>query len=276
MLRDVKWKINKTKKIIHKIQIRQSQRVNLTMIQMLVITMKTVHCKFPSFLKKNLLCTTQLIFFKSLKAQRKAEQLSRHESRQATMKRRQHEREEREAKRLKLHHLQREEARVRHQEQKMRNEARKRLDEDERILHKKEEHVERDMRKYSTHRIKPLGRDKFYNRYYYLDDIGGTLVHGSGKLFVQCPSDTDLLNLKERDEKETLSDLTLPCGRGGGVKFVTELLIAQGMKKEADYLESRLKYLEHPNDTQDPVNEWWESYDEPEDVSFFFTYHSLI
>ncbi|KAI9362262.1 ATP-utilizing chromatin assembly and remodelling N-terminal-domain-containing protein [Pilaira anomala] len=202
-----------------------------------------------------------------LKAQRKAEQLSRHESRQATMKRRQQEREEREAKRLKLHHLQREEARVRHQEQKLRNEARKRLDEDERILHKKEEHVERDMRKYSTHRIKPLGRDKFYNRYYYLDDIGGTLMHGSGKLFVQCPSDTDLLNLKERDQKDCTADHpTLPCGRGGGVKFVTELLIGQGMKKEAEYLASRLKYLEHPNDTQEPVNEWWESYDEPEDL----------
>ncbi|RCH79542.1 hypothetical protein CU097_001680, partial [Rhizopus azygosporus] len=111
-----------------------------------------------------------------LKAQRKQEYLTRHESRQAAMKRRQTEREEREAKRIKLHHLQREEARVRNQEQKMRNETRKRLDEEERALHKKEEQVERDLRKYSTHRIKPLGRDKFYNRYYYLDDIGGTLL----------------------------------------------------------------------------------------------------
>lgn len=198
------------------------------------------------------------------KAQRKAEQLSRHESRQAVMKRRQQEREEREAKRLKLHHLKREEARARNQEQKMRNDARKRLDEDERVMHKKEEQVERDMRKFSCHRIKPLGRDKFYNRYYYLDDIGGTLVHGSGKLFVQCPSDTDLMNIQERDHVESLdTSVALPCGRGGGVKFVVELLKEQGMPKEATYVEKRLEYLKN---NEDPVNEWWHSYDDPEDL----------
>ncbi|KAI8083615.1 ATP-utilizing chromatin assembly and remodelling N-terminal-domain-containing protein [Thamnidium elegans] len=201
-----------------------------------------------------------------LKAQRRAEQLSRHESRQVTMKRRQQEREEREAKRVKLHHLQREEARVRNQEQKMRNDARRRLDEDERLMHKKEEQVERDMRKYSTHRIKPLGRDKFYNRYYYLDDIGGTLVHGSGKLFVQCPTDTDLMNIRERDFIESLdTTVTLPCGRGGGVSFVCELLKGQGLPKEAAYVEKRLEYLNRTNN-RDAINEWWQSYDEPEDL----------
>jgi hypothetical protein len=53
------------------------------------------------------------------------------------MKRRQFEREEREAKRLKMHHLQREEARVRNQEVKTRNDMRKKLDEEERAMHKK-------------------------------------------------------------------------------------------------------------------------------------------
>lgn len=208
-----------------------------------------------------------VLLYLSRKAQRRAEQLSRHESRQAVMKRRQLEREEREAKRLKLHHLKREEARARNQEQKMRNDARKRLDEDERVMHKKEEQVERDMRKFSCHRIKPLGRDKFYNRYYYLDDIGGTLVHGSGKLFVQCPSDTDLMNIQERDFVESLdTSVALPCGRGGGVKFVVELLKEQGMPKEAIYMEKRLNYLKN-NDS--PVNEWWHSYDDSEDVSFY-------
>ncbi len=183
------------------------------------------------------------------------------------MKRRQIEREEREAKRLKLHHLQREEARVRNQEQKLRNDARKRLDEDERIMHKKEEQVERDMRKFSNHRIKPLGRDKFYNRYYYLDDIGGTLVHGSAKLFVQSPSDTDLMILQQRDFIESLeTSVTLPCGRGGGVKFVAQLLREQGMIKEATYMEKRLNYLE--NGGESTKNEWWHFYDQPEDVSF--------
>lgn len=182
------------------------------------------------------------------------------------MKRRQVEREEREAKRLKLHHLQREEARVRNQEQKLRNDLRKRLDEDERVMHKKEEQVERDMRKFSNHRIKPLGRDKFYNRYYYLDDIGGTLVHGSGKLFVQSPSDTDLMILQQRDSAESIdTSVTLPCGRGGGVDFVAQLLRGQGMTKEATYMQKRLDYLENGGDST--VDEWWHSYDQPEDVS---------
>lgn len=240
------------------------------MIPMLVI-MKMVHCKFlVLFLGSSQHLLTHLLKH-SLKAQRKAEQLSRHESRQAVMKRRQAEREEREAKRLKLHHLQREEARVRNQEQKLRNEARKRLDEDERVMHKKEEQVERDMRKYSNHRIKPLGRDKFYNRYYYLDDIGGTLLHGSGKLFVQCPSDTDLINLQERDHIESLdTSVTQPCGRGGGVKFVCQLLKEQGMSKEAEYMQKRLEYLNRKDKDEssvESVNEWWHSYDDPEDVS---------
>jgi hypothetical protein len=228
--------------------------------------MKIVLCKsiFFFYLFKPL----HLFLYFRLKAQRKAEQLSRHESRQAVMKRRQAEREVREAKRLKLHHLQREEARVRSQEQKLRNDARKRLDEDERAMHKKEEQVERDMRKYSNHRIKPLGRDKFYNRYYYLDDIGGTLLHGSGKLFVQSPSDTDLMVLLERDAVESIDkSTTLPCGRGGGVKFTSQLLKEQGLVKESEFFEKRVQVLKH-GDTN-TVDEWWLSYDEPEDVCIY-------
>ncbi|KAI7906927.1 uncharacterized protein BX663DRAFT_494236 [Cokeromyces recurvatus] len=201
-----------------------------------------------------------------LKAQRKAEQLSRHELRLEALKRRQQEREEREAKRLKLHHLQREEARIRNQELKIRNATRKRLDEEERVMHKKEEQIERDMRKYNNHRIKPLGRDKFYNRYYYLDDIGGTLLHGSGRLFVQSPSDTDLMVLQERDSIESIDlDVSLPCGRGGGVKFVSQLMKEQGLIKEVEFFEKRIEALTKKDDSY-TSEEWWQSYDEPEDI----------
>ncbi|KAI8375497.1 ATP-utilizing chromatin assembly and remodelling N-terminal-domain-containing protein [Blakeslea trispora] len=199
------------------------------------------------------------------RAQRQAEHLSRHESRQAAMKRHQAEREQREAKRMKLHHLQREEARARNQEMKVRNESRKRLDDDERAVLKKDEQVERDLRKYNTHRIKPLGRDKFYNRYYYLDDIGGTLLHGSGKLFVQCPSDTDIWILQERDFKESIDkSIPLPCGRGGGIKFVRQLMEAQGFKAEAKFLSERIEALR--NDNAGEIKEWWHCYEEPEDI----------
>lgn len=197
-----------------------------------------------------------------MKAQRKADHISRLESRQEAMKRRQAEREEQETKRIKLHHLQREEQRAR----QLRNEARRKLDEEERMMHRNEEQVERDMRKYSVNRIKPLGRDKFYNRYYYLDDIGGTLVHGSGKLYVQSPSDTDLMVLQERDVIESIdTKATLPCGRGGGVKFVTQLMKEQGLAKEAEFFENRVEKLKQ--NKANPLDEWWQTYDEPEDVS---------
>ncbi|KAG0939169.1 hypothetical protein G6F57_006395 [Rhizopus arrhizus] len=201
-----------------------------------------------------------------LRAQRQQEHLTRHESRQEAMRRRQAEREEREAKRVKLHHLQREEARARNLEQKTRNETRKRLDDEERMLHKKEEQVERELRKYNTHRIKPLGRDKFYNRYYYLDDVGGTLLHGSGRLFVQCPSDTDLIIIQERDHIESLdTKVNAPCGRGGGTNFVSQLLKGQGFEKESEYMEQRLKIL-NGEQVENPVQSWWHVYDNPEQL----------
>lgn len=225
---------------------------------MMLVTMKTALCKMAIFA----LIYTLLMGCHRLKAQRKADQLSRLESRQEAMKRRQAEREEQENKRIKMHHIQREEQRA----QKVRNDARKKLDEEERLMHKKEEQVERDMRKYSVNRIKPLGRDKFYNRYYYLDDIGGTLLHGSGKLYVQSPSDTDLMVLLERDVVESIdANATLPCGRGGGVKFVSQLMKEQGLVKEAEFFEDRVAKLKQH--TANPLDEWWQTYDDPEDVS---------
>lgn len=234
----------------------QAWTVTLTMMP---VTMKTMLCKMA-------FCSCEPIRYSltvihRLKAQRKADQLSRLESRQEAMKRRQAEREEQENKRMKLHHIQREEQRA----QKVRNEARKKLEEEERLMHRKEEQVERDMRKYSVNRIKPLGRDKFYNRYYYMDDIGGTLLHGSGKLYVQSPSDTDLMVLQERDVVESIdANTTLPCGRGGGVKFVSQLMKEQGLVAEAEFFENRVEKLKQ--NTANLLDEWWQTYDDPEDV----------
>ncbi|KAG0174583.1 hypothetical protein DFQ28_005738 [Apophysomyces sp. BC1034] len=195
--------------------------------------------------------------------QRHAEHASRHESRQAILKRKQAEREEREAKRIKMHHRQREEARVRTQEQRARGEARKKLDEEERQMHKREEQVERDMRRYSTLRIKPLGRDKFYNRYFYLDNIGGASSHGSGRLYVQSPNEIDLMTLMERDEPEPIStDTALPCGRGGGIPFICQLMRGQGLHEESEFLGQRIQASADANNVQ----EWWQTYQNPEEL----------
>ena len=134
------------------------------------------------------------------------------------------------------------------------------------------------MRKYSTLRIKPLGRDKFFNRYLYLDNIGGAHMHGTGRLFVQCPSDVDYTIIRERDHPESINPNnpnTLTCGHGGGVQFVSTLMRAQGLVDEAEFMEARIRLMEGMGNneaaTQLPKAEWWRCYDDPEDVSFIFS-----
>lgn len=155
------------------------------------------------------------------------------------------------------------------------------------------------MRKYSTLRFKPLGRDRFYNRYYYLDNIGSGYSHGSGKLFVQSPSTADLLILLERDRPETYqhdnksdnhapnsnksngvlttsttinssvtnqdkkssSSSTLSCGHGGGLKFVCQLMEHQGLADKATLLKEKIHDMINGTDY-----EWWEAFDDPDTV----------
>lgn len=182
------------------------------------------------------------------------------------MKRKQIEREEREAKKLKMYHQQREQARARNKELKAHNAARRKLEEEARQIQKKEEQLEHNMRRYNTLRIKPLGRDRFYNRYYYFDNLGGASTHGTGgRLYVQSPDEIDLTVLKERDNCMHAEDVS-PCGHGGGVQFVVELMRAQGLSKEAEFMETQIKNLSNRN-RSGPLPEWWRVYQDPEDVS---------
>ncbi|CAO3595365.1 unnamed protein product [Absidia cylindrospora] len=190
--------------------------------------------------------------------QKEAAHVSRHESRQAILKRKQMERDEREAKRKKLYHQQRQEARERSQELKARSAARKKLENEERLVQKKHEQVDRDMRKYSTLRFKPLGRDRFYNRYYYLDNIGGGHSHGSGKLFVQSPSIADLSMIMSDSAVESDSTTSL-CGHGGGLSFMCQLMEHQGLSDKAMVLEKEINRMVGSDHL-----EWWESFDDPD------------
>lgn len=130
------------------------------------------------------------------------------------------------------------------------------------------------MRKYDILRMKPLGRDKFFNRYFYLDNIGGANAHGTGRLFVQSPTSTDITVLRSRDEPldatEEKQNTNKPAGHGGGLHFVGQLMRAQGLDKEADFLESRIKDMSGLNNTDaattNNYSEWWKCFDDPEDV----------
>ncbi|CAG8833129.1 955_t:CDS:2, partial [Racocetra persica] len=66
-----------------------------------------------------------------------------------------------------------------------------------------EEQIEKDKRKYALPRILPLGRDRFYNKYYYTDCIGAAVgeKYGTGRIFVETPSAYDLQIMTEKEEQ---------------------------------------------------------------------------
>ncbi|KAI8060339.1 hypothetical protein BC940DRAFT_323329 [Gongronella butleri] len=207
---------------------------------------------------------------------------ARSESRQAMLKRKQKEREEEEAKRRRVMMQQRQIARERNQELRLRAQTRRKLDDDEAKVQKKLDQVEKDMRRYNTLRCKPLGRDKFYHRYYYMDNVGGSFAHGSGRLFVQSPSMADLLMLFDRELPEyyeadsaalaanaadsTEQDskkaaIAAEAGYGGGYAFICQLMDGQGLSDKAALLKSHLASIKEGEHF-----EWWESFDDPESL----------
>lgn len=87
----------------------------------------------------------------------------------------------------------------------------RRLDEEVNKLEKRLEAIEREFRKLlGCIRIKPFGRDRFFNRIWWFDGLGsGNLVgssggvqYGSGRIFIQGPSefDADILERRELED----------------------------------------------------------------------------
>ncbi|KAI7898906.1 ATP-utilizing chromatin assembly and remodelling N-terminal-domain-containing protein [Cokeromyces recurvatus] len=183
----------------------------------------------------------------------------RHKLRQEKLKQKQKEREEFNRQYVE----QRQVAKVKNQEQRQKAIERRKLEEEERRLRKKEEHLEVSMRRYMTLRIRPLGKDRFNNRYYYFDNIGISNTHGSGKLYVNSPSDGDILLMMERDHATDLPER--PWGYGGGIWFIKKLMQEQGLREECEWLEKRIAELS----SETPPSEyrgWWKYYEEPEEL----------
>lgn len=87
----------------------------------------------------------------------------------------------------------------------------RRLDEEVNKLEKRLEAIEREFRKLlGCIRIKPFGRDRFFNRIWWFDGLGsGSLVgssggvqYGTGRIFIQGPSefDADILERRELED----------------------------------------------------------------------------
>ena len=84
----------------------------------------------------------------------------------------------------------------------------RRLDEEVNKLERRLEGIEREFRKLlGSVRVKPLGRDRFYNRIWWFDGMGaaslvgsgGTVQYGTGRVFVQGPSEFDVEILQRRE-----------------------------------------------------------------------------
>lgn len=109
------------------------------------------------------------------------------------------------------HSKEREAARAKQASQKQAMAEHRRLDEEVNKLERRLEGIEREFRKLlGAVRVKPLGRDRFYNRIWWFDGMGsaslvgsgGIALYGTGRIFIQGPSEFDLQQL----EKKALED----------------------------------------------------------------------
>lgn len=120
---------------------------------------------------------------------------------------------------------QREQARQKLAHQKQALAEHRRLDEEINKLERRLEGIERDFRKVQGMvRLKPMGKDRFFNRIWWFDGCGtsslvgsgGAIQYATGRLFIQGPSefDQEILDRKE-EEEEVTSRRNLEEGKEG-------------------------------------------------------------
>ncbi|TFY79366.1 hypothetical protein EWM64_g4644 [Hericium alpestre] len=107
------------------------------------------------------------------------------------------------------HAKEREAARMRNASAKQALAEHRRLDEEVNKLERRLEGIEREFRKLlGSVRVKPMGRDRFYNRVWWFDGLGsasligsgGVVQYGTGRIFLQGPSVFDQEILDRREE----------------------------------------------------------------------------
>ncbi len=112
------------------------------------------------------------------------------------------------------HAKQREAARAKAASVKQAMAEHRRLDEEVNKLERRLEGIEREFRQLlGSVRVKPMGKDRFYNRIWWFDGMGsasllgsgGIVQYGSGRLFVQGPSvfDQEILDRREEGDVRT-------------------------------------------------------------------------
>jgi bromodomain adjacent to zinc finger domain protein 1A len=112
------------------------------------------------------------------------------------------------------HAKQREAARAKAASVKQAMAEHRRLDEEVNKLERRLEGIEREFRQLlGSVRVKPMGKDRFYNRIWWFDGMGsasllgsgGIVQYGTGRLFVQGPSvfDQEILDRREEGDVRT-------------------------------------------------------------------------
>ncbi len=108
---------------------------------------------------------------------------------------------------------QREAARAKQASVKQAMAEHRRLDEEVNKIERRLEGIEREFRKLlGGVRVKPLGRDRFYNRIWWFDGLGsaslvgsgGVAQYGTGRIFIQGPSETDMELLRLRQVEDDI------------------------------------------------------------------------
>lgn len=109
------------------------------------------------------------------------------------------------------HAKQREIARAKVAAEKQAQAEHRRLDEEVNKLERRLESIEREFRKLlGAIRVKPLGKDRFHNRVWWFDGMGsmsllgsgGVVQYGTGRIFVQGPTEMELELMSRREEND--------------------------------------------------------------------------
>ncbi|KAJ3758377.1 chromatin remodeling complex protein [Lentinula raphanica] len=109
------------------------------------------------------------------------------------------------------HSKQREAARAKQASVKQAMAEHRRLDEEVNKIERRLEAIEREFRKLlGGVRVKPMGKDRFYNRIWWFDGLGssnligsgGAAQYGAGRIFIQGPSEFDLALMMRRTDDE--------------------------------------------------------------------------
>ncbi|KAF8342653.1 ATP-utilizing chromatin assembly and remodelling N-terminal-domain-containing protein [Cantharellus anzutake] len=107
------------------------------------------------------------------------------------------------------HGKERAQARIKAQEMKNALAERRKLEDELTKVERRLEAIEREFRQlFGVGRTRPLGKDRFFNRVWWLDGMGsGTLVasggqatYGTGRVFIQGPTEADLPILRDRGD----------------------------------------------------------------------------